>query len=78
MVDPSAGQVHPRQDPIGDVSELKAVGIDQQQLLLQPQRERLAVAERRSVRLSRPQGATSSAARAAMRPNTSAAASPLA
>ena len=65
------GQVQLRDDPVGHMGELQRVGVDQQQLLLDADRE-LAAAE------AVVHGASPSAARAAIRPNTSAPASPLA
>ena len=78
MIGPAGRQVDRGQDAVGHVGQLKAVGVDQQQLLLQPHAERLPLPERVSAGPLRCQGVTPSAARAAIRPSTSAAASPLA
>ncbi len=88
MVGPPLGKLDRGQDPVRDVREPERVGVDEQELLLDPDAERLAGAEG----VARPaqlggrrvdlgplaHGVSPSAARAAMRPNTSAAASPLA
>ena len=61
---------------VGDVLERERVAIDEQELLLEADRERLALAEAvLGGRLGH--GASPKAARAAILPNTSAAASPL-
>ena len=82
VVDPLTRQPGARQDPVGHVRELQRVRVDEQQLLLErrPRRARPrrsgAAAEAPVRRLAH--GGSPSAARAAIRPNTSAAASPLA
>ena len=83
VVDPLPREPGAREHLVGDVGQRERVRVDQQELLLQPDRERFAGTE--AVRRRRPAGAgesahglSPSAARAAMRPNTSAAASPLA
>jgi hypothetical protein len=75
VVRSAVGQVDARQDPVGRVGQAKAL-VDQQQFLFEPDAERRTVAERGV--LGGAHGACPSAARAAIRPNTSAAASPLA
>ncbi len=74
MVGPLARQLDPRNDLVGHVREGEAVGLHQQQLLLQAHLKGRALPEA----MLRAHGLSPSAARAAMRPNTSAAASPLA
>ena len=79
MIDALPRQLDRLQHAIGDVGEPKGVPVDEQELLLEPDRERLALPKavlRRCAALA--QGLSPSAARAAIRPNTSAAASPLA
>ena len=66
------GQADPFEHALGAVVELERLGIDQQQLLLEPDRELARGAERVV------HGLSPSAARAAIRPNTSAPARPLA
>ena len=74
MVGPLARQLDSRHDPVGHVRQAEAIGLHQQQLLLQAHLEGRALAEP----MLAAHGLSPSAARAAMRPNTSAAASPLA
>ncbi len=88
MIGPPLREVDRGQDAVGDVRQLQRAGIDEQQLLLDTHAERLAAAEGvaapphlggRGVDLGvLAHGLSPSAARAAMRPKTSAAASPLA
>jgi hypothetical protein len=82
------GQLDRRQDPVGDVRKLQRGRVDEQQLLLDSHAERLTGPEgvatpphlrRRGMDLGVfAHGVSPSAARAAIRPKTSAAARPLA
>jgi hypothetical protein len=65
-------ELHPLDDTVGRVLEPEPLAVDEEQLLLEPDGEGLAAAE------AVVHAAAPSAARAARRPNTSAAASPLA
>jgi len=65
------------EDPIGAVRQLECLGVDGEELLLEADREGLAFTEPVG-RSGIAHGASPSAARAAIRPNTSAAARPLA
>ncbi len=86
VVGPLGREAHAGQDPVGHVREPEGLGVDEQELLLEPDREGLAGAEAvlvagepASERGPPPaHGLSPSAARAAIRPNTSAPASPLA
>jgi hypothetical protein len=88
VVGTALGQVDRRQDPVRDVCELQRGRVDEQQLLLDSDAERLTGPEgvaipphlrRRGVDLGLfTHGVSPSAARAAIRPKTSAAARPLA
>ena len=79
VVDPLPRELDGAEHALGDVGERERVAVHEQHLLLEPDRERLALAE--AVLGRRPlvaHGRSPSAARAATRPKTSAAASPLA
>ena len=85
MIEPLARQPRAGQHRVGHVRERERVAVHEQQLLLQPDGERLPGAEAvhggtagLARLLGAAHGVSPRAARAAMRPNTSAAASPLA
>jgi hypothetical protein len=72
VVDAIGGQAGMRQDLVGDMRQLEGLCIDEEELLLQSDREGIGLAE------AIVYGVSPSAARAAIRPKTRAAARPLA
>ena len=77
MIEALARQRAALEDLIGGVRKLESLAVHDEELLLQADGEGLALTEAVG-RSGLAHGASPSAARAAMRPNTSAAASPLA
>ena len=78
MVGATRREVHAGQHAVGHVGEAELLGVDEKELLLEPHREGPPAPERVGAATDPGQGDTPSAARAAILPNTSAAARPLA